>query len=96
MHRNVPVKLFHGKQALALLFCFDQRIKQHQLVLLSSREIVRRSFGNVAKRSRFERDPAAIDAQSAAAFEHVTNDVLVDVAYLLRVCVRSGAEYDES
>ena len=72
--------------------CPDQRIEQNQLPAFPGGEVMRRSFGYVADRSRAKRDAPPMNAQASASFEDVTDDVFVVVVDLLGIGACAGTE----
>src|SRR5437660_10702307 len=63
--------------------CPDQRIEQNQLPAFPGGEVMRRSVGYVADRSRAKRDARPMNAQTSASFEDMTADVFIVVVDLL-------------
>ena len=57
---------------------------------------MRRPFRNVADSSRSQRDAFAVDAQPAAAFDDMANDVFVVVVDLFSVRALVWAESDQA
>src|SRR5947199_10589983 len=63
--------------------CPDQRIEQNQLPAFPGGEVMRRSFGYVADRSRAKRGGPPMNRQASAPFEDVTDEVFVFVVDLV-------------
>ena len=53
---------------------------------------MRRAFRDMADDSRTERQPFSANAQPAAAFDHLADDVFISVLDLFRIAILVAAE----